>query len=506
MNATDPIESIVIAGGGTAGWMAAAALAHALSQRSTKITVIESSEIGTVGVGESTLPTIRGFNSVIGIDEIDFIRKTQATFKLGIQFVDWRTTGHTFFHPFAPYGVRLNGADFHHCWVKLQQLGDRTGIEEYSLPAMMAKEGRFAQPAQRPVAPFANYAYAYQFDAGLYAQYLKSYAVSKGVIHIEGKIVDVRLHPESGFIEAVRLEGERNIGGDLFIDCSGFRGLLIEGALSSGYEAWTHWLPCDRAVAMPCARTDDLTPFTRATAREAGWQWRIPLQHRTGNGYVYCSQFISDDEAVSALRSRLDGSALAEPNLLRFTTGIRRRFWNKNCVALGLAGGFIEPLESTSISLIQSGISKILTFFPDKSFEPRDIEEANRVMREEYERIRDFIILHYKATHRDDTDLWRMCRAMSVPESLERKIDLFRSRGHVVKYAEESFEDASWITMFAGFGIIPKRYDSRVDVLGDQALRKATDKIREAIKSAAGTAPTHGSFIARHCAAERNRR
>jgi tryptophan 7-halogenase len=497
------IERIVIVGGGTAGWMAAAALAHALQQRSTKITVIESSEIGTVGVGESTLPTIRGFNSVLGIDEIDFIRNTQATFKLGIQFVDWRQTGHTFFHPFAPYGAKLNGADFHHCWVKLRQLGDRTGIEDYNLPAMMAKQGRFAQPAQRPVAPFANYAYAYQFDAGLYARYLKIYALNKGVTHVDGKIADVHLHPESGLIESVRLEGERDISGDFFIDCSGFRGLLIEGALKAGYEAWTHWLPCDRAVAMPCAGTHDITPFTRATARDAGWQWRIPLQHRTGNGYVYCSQFISDDEAVSTLRSRLDGPALAEPNLLRFTTGTRKQFWNKNCVALGLAGGFIEPLESTSISLIQSGISKILTFFPDKRFEQRDIDEANRVMREEYERIRDFIILHYKATQRQDTELWRMCRDMPVPESLQRKIDLFRSRGHIVKYAEESFEDASWITMFAGFGIIPNRYDSRVDILDIQELRRATDKIREAIKSAADAAPTQESFIARHCTAER---
>lgn len=503
MKSSHNIENIVIVGGGTAGWMAAAALAHALQQRATKITVIESSEIGTVGVGESTLPTIRGFNNVLGIDEVDFIRATQATFKLGIQFVDWRTEGHTFFHPFAPYGAKLNGADFHHCWIKLRELGDPTSIEEYSLPAMMARRGRFAQPAQRPVAPFANYAYAYQFDAGLYARYLKAYALDKGVTHIDAKIVDVRLDRESGFIQSVCLEGERDIAGDLFIDCSGFRGLLIEGALRSGYETWTHWLPCDRAVAIPCASREDLTPFTRATARGAGWQWRIPLQHRTGNGYVYSSQFIGDDEAVADLRAGLDGAALAEPNVLRFTTGVRKRFWNKNCIALGLAGGFIEPLESTSISLIQSGISKILTFFPDKSFEPRDIDEANRVMREEYERIRDFIILHYKATQRQDTELWRMCRVMSVPESLQRKIDLFRSRGHIVRYAEESFEDASWITIFTGFGIVPHRYDSRVDVVDDHGLRRAADKIREAIRIAASAAPTHQNFIARHCAAKR---
>ncbi len=501
MTGPEPIDRIVIVGGGTAGWMAAAALAHALQKHPAKIIVIESSEIGTVGVGESTLPTIRGFNSVLGIDEIDFIKSTQATFKLGIEFVDWRVAGHTFFHPFAPYGAKLNAADFHHCWVKLRQMGDASSLEEYSLPAMMARQGRFAQPAERPVAPFANYAYAYQFDAGLYARYLKNYALNRGVSHVDGKIVDVKLRAENGFIESVRLQDGQEAAADLFIDCSGFRGLLIEGALKSGYEDWTHWLPCDRAVAIPCASSGEFTPFTRATSLDAGWQWRIPLQHRTGNGYVYCSRFISDDEAVAALRARLDGAALAEANVLRFTTGIRKKFWNKNCVALGLAGGFIEPLESTSIALVQSGISKILTFFPDRRFDEREIDEANRVMREEYERIRDFIILHYKATHREDIRLWKMCREMSIPETVERKISLFKNRGHLVTYAEESFTDASWITMYAGFGIIPERYDSRVDTIEENTLRRAATQIKDAIRVAALAAPTHASFIARHCAA-----
>jgi tryptophan 7-halogenase len=504
MNTNQDIDRIVIVGGGTAGWMAAAALAQALQKRSTKITVVESSDIGTVGVGEATLPTIRGFNSVLGIDELDFVRKTQATFKLGIEFADWGSLGHTFFHPFAPYGMRLNAADFHHCWVKLRRLGDTTPLDEYSLPAMMARFGGFAQPAEKPPAPFANYAYAFQFDAGLYARYLKHYALERGVTQIDAKIVSVQLNGESGFIQNVLLEDGRSIAGDLFIDCSGFRGLLIEGALKSGYEDWTHWLPCDRAIAIPCVSTGKLTPFTRATALEAGWQWRIPLQHRTGNGYVYCSRFISDEQALATLRSRLDGAALAEPNLLRLRTGIRKKFWNKNCVALGLAGGFIEPLESTSIALIQSGISKLLTFFPDRHFDAVDIEEANRVMREEYERIRDFIILHYKATQRMDSELWRACQAMSIPETLDRKIRLFQNRGHVVTYAEESFGDSSWITMYAGFGIGPSRYDPRVDEIEDRVLRDRLSQLRQVIQTAAQAAPKHEEFIARHCAAAGN--
>jgi len=297
------------------------------------------------------------------------------------------------------------------------------------------------------------------------------------------------------------LDNGEYVGGDLFVDASGFRGLLIEQALVSGYDDWTEWLPCDRAVAMPCELSGEPAPYTRATAREAGWQWRIPLQHREGNGYVYCSRQISDDEAVGALRGALAGAPLGEPNLLRFTTGRRRKFWNRNCVAVGLSSGFIEPLESTSIALIQSAIAKLLTFFPERGLSPIETNEANRVMREEYERIRDFIILHYKATARDDSELWRSCRAMPVPETLERKMELFRCRGHVVAYAEESFEEASWVTMYAGFGILPEHYDSRVDNQDFEVLGRDLAKIRSAIRAAAASAPSHAEFIARHCAA-----
>jgi tryptophan halogenase len=502
MSAGEPIDSVLIVGGGTAGWMTAAALAHFWRKEPEKrITLIESSDIGTVGVGEATLPTIRAFNASLGIDELDFIRKTQATFKLGIEFVDWHTRGSKFFHPFAPYGIKLNGASFHHAWLRARSGGDTRSIGEYSLPAVMAAQQRFAQPAVRPVQPFANFAYAYHFDAAMYARYLRDYAEHRSVQRIDARILDVQRRVTDGFIESVSLDDGRRIAGDLFIDASGFRGLLIEQALGTGYEDWTRWLPCDRAVAMPCGSSGALTPFTRATALEAGWKWRIPLQHRTGNGYVYCSQYLSDERAVDVLRGQLDAPALTGPNLLRFTAGRRNQFWNRNCVAIGLAGGFVEPLESTSIALIQSGIAKLLTYFPNREFQSTDIAEANRVMSEEYERIRDFIILHYKGTARQDTPLWRECRAMSVPDTLQRKIDLFRSRGHHVAYAEESFEESSWVTMFLGLGMVPARHDPRVDALGNQDLERTLRQLRETIARAAATALTHSDFVGRHCPA-----
>jgi tryptophan 7-halogenase len=495
------VERIIIVGGGTAGWMAAAALASYLQgPRAARIVVIESAQIGTVGVGEATLPTIRGFNSVLGIDEVDFIRKTGATFKLGIEFVDWSRIGSAFFHPFASYGAKLNAAAFHHLWLRLRALGDTTELGDYCLPVMMSRLGRFAQPAERTTAPFGSFSYAYHFDVALYAAYLRNYAVARGVIHMDRKIVGTALRGADGHIEAVICDDGERIEGDLFIDCSGFRALLIEGALHTGFEDWTHWLPCDRAVAMPCERSGNPAPHTRATAFPAGWQWRIPLQHRMGNGYVYSSAHLSDDEAANVLRSHLEGAPLAEPNFLRFTTGQRRTFWNKNCVALGLAGGFIEPLESTSIALIQSGISKLLTFFPDRGIDPVDVDEANRLMREEFERIRDFIILHYKANQRGDTGLWRHCADMAIPETLARKIALFRSRGHLVKYAEESFEDSSWLSLYAGFGLLPGRYDARADDLDIDVLKRALRQMRDTIQNVAAAAPPHEAFIQRHCA------
>jgi tryptophan halogenase len=502
VSATGAIDSVVVVGGGTAGWMAAASHAHFWRGKPGKrITLVESSDVGTVGVGEATLPTIRQFNGMLGIDELDFLRRTNATFKLGIEFVDWHRRGETFFHPFAPYGERINLASFHHAWSRLRAAHDVGRIEEYSLPAAMAKLGRFAQPRRQPQFALANFGYAYHFDAALYARYLRDYAETRGVHRIDARIVAVRRREPAGFIDSLVLDDGRTVAGELFIDCSGFRALLIDETLRAGFEDWSRWLPCDRAVAVPCANDGAAEPFTRATALDAGWQWHIPLQHRAGNGYVYCSEFLDDASAARRLLAGLGGEPLAEPRRLSFNAGRRRRFWIGNCVALGLASGFVEPLESTSIALIQSGIAKLLTFFPDREFEAAGIDEANRLMQEEYERIRDFLILHYKGTRRDDAPLWRYCRDMQVPDTLARKIDVFRAHGQVVSYAGESFEEASWVTLFAGHGMLPRRYDPRIDEVAEQPLVAKLAALRQAVRAAAELAPAHGAFIERHCRA-----
>jgi tryptophan halogenase len=494
------IRKIAIVGGGTAGWMAAAVLARFLKPADVSIQLIESDEIGIVGVGEATVPVIQVLNGLLGIDETDFIRKTRGTFKLGIEFRDWSRLGNTHCHFFGDFGAPIEGIAPHHHWLKLRQLGEAPALGEHSFPYVAGKLGRFSPPDTDPRSEASSYKYAYHFDAGLYAQYLRANAEARGVLRKEGKVVDVKLRGEDGFIQTLTLESGERIDADFFIDASGFRGLLIEQALHTGYEDWSHWLPCDRAAAVPCESAGELTPYTVSTARSAGWQWRIPLQHRTGNGYVYCSRFISDDEATGTLLGHLDGRPLAEPRLLRFTTGHRKQFWNRNCLAIGLAGGFMEPLESTSIQLIQTALARLIEMFPDRNFDPVVSAEYNRVSVNEFERIRDFLILHYCATERDDSPLWRYCRSMSLPESLKYKMDVFSSCGRVPLYSDESYQEPSWVSIFLGQHIYPKRYDPLVDNISTDHLRRGLLQRRRAIRRLAEGLPTHREYIARRCA------
>jgi len=496
------VRDILIIGGGTAGWMAAAALAKVLGS-ACSIRLVESEAIGTVGVGEATVPHLKLFNQVLEIDEIEFVKQVQGTFKLGIEFVDWGRLGDRYIHGFGTIGHDYGLLPFYQYWLKLFRAGKAGDIGAYSLNTAAAPRGKFMASATDVPAnsPLANIAYAYHFDAGRYAQYLRRYAEARGVKRIEGQVVDVMLRAEDGFIAGVTLQGGEKLLGELFIDCSGFRGLLIEEALHTGYENWTHWLPCDRAMAVPCENVGPPTPFTRSTARAGGWQWRIPLQHRTGNGYVYSSAHISDDEAAATLMANLDGRALGEPRKLQFTTGMRKKFWSKNCVAIGLASGFMEPLESTSIYMIQSGIARLINLMPDRDFSPVLIDRYNAQAAFEFERIRDFLILHYWATERRDTSFWRYCSEMSIPEPLADTIRLFKDSGRFFRNAEEMFAITSWVQVMLGQHIVPQHYHPAVDLVPDQEVAGLVDSVKAVIAACVDAMPMHAQFIARHCAA-----
>jgi tryptophan 7-halogenase len=483
--------------------MTAASLARFLTREQCSIRLVESAEIGIVGVGEATVPHIRFFNETLGIDEADFMKKTQATYKLGIEFVDWARIGDSYIHPFGAFGRDLNGVAFHQLWSRLRLAGDTTSLDEYSLPNMACRAAKFAPPSTDPRSLLATFSYAFQFDTTLYGPYLRTLAEKNGVQRTEGRVVDVAVRGTDGRIESIKLASGEVVEADLFVDCSGFYGLLTEKTLKTGYEEWTHWLPCDRAVAMPCESSGPLYPFTRATARAAGWTWRIPLQHRTGNGYVYSSKFISDDEAAATLIRNLDGKALAEPRFLKFVTGRRKKTWNQNCVAVGLSGGFVEPLESTSIYLIQAAITNLIEFFPDLDFDTANIDEFNRIMDVEFERVRDFIVLHYHATERNDAPLWDYVRTMSIPDSLAYKMELFRERGVVVKYRQGLFYDPSWIAVYVGQRVLPRRYDPLADTIPLEDLKRGAASLRAAIRRDVESMPSQAEYLAQSLAAAR---
>ena len=497
------IRDIVIVGGGTAGWMAAACCSRLLRDPAIRIRLVESEAIGTVGVGEATIPHILYFNRLLGLEENEFMRTTNATFKLGIEFVNWGRLGQRYMHSFGPYGMNMEGLHFHHFWMRYSALEPTAPpIDDYNLQILAARQGRFQRPErQLEGSPLQTIAYAFHFDAGLYAKYLRGKAESAGVMRSEGKISQVVQDPESGHVRSVRLENGEEIAGDLFIDCSGFRGLLIEQTLKAGYEDWGAFLPCDRAVARASRKVAEPIPYTRATAKSAGWQWRIPLQSRTGNGHVYSSEHVSDEEAVSSLNADLDGEAISEPNFLRFRAGVRKQPWSRNVVSLGLASGFLEPLESTSIHLIQTAIARLMTNFPDKGFNQRDIDHYNRRTRLEFEQVRDFIILHYKATERDDSPFWNYCRNMQIPDSLSQRIAIYRENARLYRHDNELFTEPSWLAVLHGQNIRSRSYHPIADVLPESELRARMEKIADMTRKCAAVMPTHQAFIDRHCKA-----
>ncbi|QWC57863.1 FAD-dependent oxidoreductase [Erythrobacter sp. 3-20A1M] len=495
-----PIRKIVIVGGGTAGWMAAAALSRIIGELpDLSITLVESEAIGTVGVGEATIPQIIGFNRLLGIDENEFVRETHATYKLGIEFVDWLRLGHSYVHPFGTYGLDMLGIEFQHFWLRGVGLGEAAPLDAYSISAMAGKAGRMERPRpDQPNSPLSKLSYAFQFDAARYARFLRRRAEAQGVVRVEGRVVDVERNGENGHVAAVLLENGKRLAGELFLDCSGFRSLLLGQTLGVGFTDWSKWLPCDRAIAVPCTLGGDHEPLTRSTARPAGWQWRIPLQHRIGNGHVYSSSHMEEQEALDLLLANLDGEPLAEPNRLRFLAGHREKLWEKNVVALGLAGGFLEPLESTAIHLVQSGIARLMALFPTNAFADAERDRFNRESVRDYVDIRDFLVLHYKATERDDSEFWRYCRTLEPPAGLADKLAMFESSGRVIREHNELFTETSWLSVMAGQGVKPQGFHPVALLLDDEETRRRLGHIRQVVADTVSRMPTQDQFLERN--------
>lgn len=488
-------NQIIIVGGGTAGWMTAAALARFLLPNLCQVTLIESDKIGTVGVGEATIPHIRDFNQMLGLDEAEFIQRTNATFKLGIEFSHWGSLHNQYFHPFGSHGLTHENIAFQHLWRKANDF-KTSPFDDYSFSIQAAKEHKFAQPNNNGDALSSNYSYAYHLDATLYAKLLRERCEAQGVKRIEGMIKEVALDSSTGFIKSLHLASGEVLSADLFIDCSGFSGVLINKVLREPFVDWSHWLPCDTALALPCAIESPPAPYTKAIAHTSGWQWQIPLQNRMGNGHVFCSAFSSTEQAESTLRNHLPGTALGEAKTLRFKTGMHKQSWKKNCVAIGLASGFLEPLESTSIYLIQLGIYKLMEFFPHKGCNPTDTREFNRLVSSEYETVRDFLILHYKANQRTDSEFWRYCANMPIPDSLQAKMDLYRDHGRFVHYETGLFWEPSWLSVFHGQHILPQALDCRLDAVSAQQCYQLLQQVREHIKQAVQALPSHQFALA----------
>lgn len=492
---------VVVLGGGTAGWMSAAGIAALLPGLAT-VTLVESEDIGIVGVGEATLPHIRGYVERLGIDEAAFMRATHATYKLGIDFRDFGSIGTSYVHPFGSFGEKVAGVGFHHYWLELARQGKAGPLGDYSLAVAAARANRFKPPAQDESLA-STYGYAYQFDATLFGPFMRQHGLGLGVERIEGLVTSVERDPESGDVAALILKDGRRVEGELFIDCSGFRSLLLGGELAEPWEDWSQWLPCDRAAAMPCAHVPDapLRPYTTAAAMPAGWRWQIPLQHRMGNGYVFASSFLSEDEACEAIRAAAEGEPLADPRVLRFRAGRRRNSWQGNVVAVGLASGFLEPLESTSVYLAQMAITYLIELFPaGGGIDARDRDEFNRLVDMEYDRVRDFLILHYHATTRDDAPFWDHVRTMRVPDSLADKLELWRRAARVERYADGLFYDASWIAVYVGQGMLPDRHDPRAALADPVRVKAALDRLRQAIAGEVAAMPEHGAFLASEAA------
>lgn len=489
------VKKVVIAGGGTAGWMAAASLSKLIG-KNIDITLVESDEIPTVGVGEATIPPLILLHRMLDIDEKEFLKEVHGTFKLGISFENWRDVNEDYVHSFGYTGKDCWAATFLHFWMKGRKEGISKDYGAYCPELVAAQQDKFA------VLPNNALNYAYHIDAGRYAAYLRKIAVENGVTRQEGRIVSVATDEQNGFIESVTLASGQCIEGDLFIDCSGFRGLLIEQTLHTGYDDWSHWLPCDSAVAVQTRSVGPPIPYTRSIARDAGWQWRIPLQSRVGNGLVFCSRYLSDDEATQTILDNIEGETITEPRVIKFRTGQRRKHWNKNCVAMGLASGFIEPLESTSIHLIQKAVTRLIQNFPHAGIHESEINEFNTQMNADAENIRDFIILHYHVTNREDTRFWRHCKNMSVPDSLQHRIELFKETGRVFKSPSDLFVENSWIQVMLGQGLMPKQYHTIVDEMTDEELRKFMRGAEEAVTRTVSNLPSHQMFIDHYCKAD----